>query len=90
MSKLIKAEDAIGWLRAVSRIMPGDIDSHGVALWHNLKATMIESIGYCQPVNAVEVVQCGECRLCDTAKCPMSGSPGRVSASDFCSYGERR
>ena len=37
-----------------------------------------------------EVVRCGVCRYCDTADCPMSGTPGRVSASDFCSYGERR
>lgn len=41
-------------------------------------------------VDAVKVVRCGECRFCDTADCPMSGSPGRVSASDFCSYGESR
>lgn len=41
-------------------------------------------------VDAVVVVRCGECRLCDTVDCPMTGSSGRVSASDFCSYGERR
>lgn len=41
-------------------------------------------------VDAVEVVRCGECRFVDTDACPMSGTPGRVSASDFCSYGERR
>jgi hypothetical protein len=40
-------------------------------------------------VDAVEV-RCGECRFVDTDACPMSGTPGRVSASDFCSYGERR
>ena len=38
----------------------------------------------------VEVVYCGECRLADTKECPMSGTKGRVSASDFCSYGERK
>ena len=41
-------------------------------------------------VDAVEVVYCGECRFADTKDCPMSGSAGRVSASDFCSYGERK
>ncbi len=41
-------------------------------------------------VDAVEVVRCRECRFCDTEDCPMRGTPGEVSASDFCSYGERR
>ena len=41
-------------------------------------------------VEGVEVVRCGECRLADTWKCPMSGTPGRVSASDFCSYGTKK
>lgn len=41
-------------------------------------------------VDAVEVVRCGECRICGTSDCPMSGTAGRVSASDFCSYGIRR
>lgn len=40
--------------------------------------------------NAFAVVMCGECQFYDTDDCPMSGTPGRVSASDFCSYGERR
>lgn len=40
--------------------------------------------------NAMKVVRCGECQFVDTGDCPMSGKPGRVSASDFCSYGERR
>lgn len=40
--------------------------------------------------DAVEVVRCGECRFVDTDDCTMSGTPGRVSASDFYSYGERR
>lgn len=41
-------------------------------------------------IDAVEVVRCGLCRYCDTKDCPMSGTPGSVSVSDFCSYGERR
>ena len=41
-------------------------------------------------VDSVIVVRCGECRFVDTKECPMSGSAGRVSASDFCSYGERK
>ena len=40
-------------------------------------------------IDAVEVVRCGLCRYCDTKDCPMSGTPGSVSVSDFCSYGER-
>lgn len=41
-------------------------------------------------IDAVPVVRCGLCRYCDTKDCPMSGTPGSVSVSDFCSYGERR
>lgn len=41
-------------------------------------------------IDAVPVVRCGLCRYCDTKNCPMSGTPGSVSVSDFCSYGERR
>jgi len=41
-------------------------------------------------IDAVEVVRCGLCRYEGTGDCPMSGTPGMVSASDFCSYGERR
>ena len=50
----------------------------------------IDLIDSAPTVDAVEVVRCGVCRHCDTADCPMSGTPGRVSVSDFCSYGERR
>lgn len=50
----------------------------------------VEDIEKTPTVDAVEVVRCGECRFVDTDACPMSGTPGRVSASDFCSYGERR
>lgn len=39
--------------------------------------------------DVVEVVRCGQCRYEGTGDCPMSGTPGMVSASDFCSYGER-
>ena len=61
----------------------------------------MELLTYAPTVDAVEV-RCGECRFVDTDACPMSGTPGRVSASDcydrpyptepddFCSYGERR
>lgn len=38
----------------------------------------------------IGIVRCGECRMCDKLECPMSGTPGRVSVSDFCSYGERK
>ena len=55
------------------------------AFWKSAKA-----IQRMPTVDAVEVVRCGECRFVDTDKCPMSGTPGRVSASDFCSYGEKR
>lgn len=41
-------------------------------------------------IDAVPVVRCGECRFVDRRDCPMFNSPGRVSSSDFCSYGERR
>ena len=49
-----------------------------------------EYLALAPTVDAVEVVYCGECRFADTKDCPMSGSAGRVSASDFCSYGERK
>ena len=38
----------------------------------------------------MEIVHCGECRMCGKRECPMSGTPGVVAASDFCSYGERK
>ena len=55
-----------------------------------LKTCMHNVLDAIPAVDAVEVVRCGVCRYCDTVDCPMSGSTGRVSASDFCSYGERR
>ena len=39
---------------------------------------------------SVEIVLCGECVACGQPDCPMNGSPGEVSVSDFCSYGVRR
>ena len=53
-------------------------------------AIVISAVSKAPTVDAVEVVRCGECRLADTWKCPMSGTPGRVSASDFCSYGTKK
>lgn len=35
-------------------------------------------------------VRRGECWAYNQPDCPMSGSPGKVSVSDFRSYGERR
>ena len=47
-------------------------------------------VSWIPTIDAVEVVRCGLCRYCDTKDCPMSGTSGSVSVSDFCSYGERR
>ena len=33
------------------------------------------------------IVRCGQCQHLDTADCPMSGTSGKVSVTDFCSYG---
>ena len=55
-----------------------------------IKQNIADMVVEAPTVDAVEVVRCGVCRYCDTADCPMSGTPGRVSASDFCSYGERK
>ncbi len=54
------------------------------------RCDFIKDLADVPAVDAVEVVRCGECRYCDTPECPMSGTKGRVSASDYCSYGERR
>lgn len=40
--------------------------------------------------NAMKVVRCGECQFANTDNCPMRGTLGRVPASNFCSFGERR
>lgn len=50
----------------------------------------LERLKKAPTVDAVEVVRCGKCRYCDTIDCPMSGTPGKTSANDFCSYGERK
>jgi hypothetical protein len=47
-------------------------------------------LGEKKRTDVVEVVRCGQCRYEGTVDCPMSGTAGKVSASDFCSYGERR
>jgi hypothetical protein len=91
MARLIKAEDAAKWIRTISeQARPGELDWRGHQAWDNLTAAMKDCIGYCPTVDAVKVVRCGECWAYNQPDCPMSGSPGRVSVSDFCSYGERR
>lgn len=93
--RLIRAEDAVSWLRAVSNVMPGEIDHHGMSLWNNLRSTMIESIGYCKTVDAVEVVRCKDCGAYDTRGCAdgfgwcMQCDKGMMD-NDFCSHGGRR
>ena len=52
--------------------------------------TVLQNLRAAPTIDAVEVVRCGLCRYCDTKDCVMSGTPGSVSVSDFCSYGERR
>jgi len=63
-------------------------------LGSNYELITASVVEYCRHIiqteSKVELVFCGECRFVDTDKCPMSRSPGRVSASDFCSYGERK
>ena len=47
-------------------------------------------------VDAVEVVRCKDCQLCEfntsslTYKCTKGGMYTTVGENDFCSYGERR
>ena len=62
----------------------------GKSILHLAKAWLFNEINKAQTIDAVEVVRCGLCRYCDTKDCPMSGTPGSVSVSDFCSYGERK
>ena len=59
---------------------------HVIKKWDARVDHILKALG----VDVAEVVRCGVCRHCDTADCPMRGTPGRVSASDFCSYGERK
>lgn len=80
MARLIDA-DALGAEFPV-------IGEFGKDLWHS--ATIRAVIKNAPTVDAVEVVRCGECWAYNQPDCPMSGSPGRVSVSDFCSYGERK
>lgn len=62
----------------------------GKSILHLAKAWIFNEVNKAPTIDAVEVVRCGLCRYCDTKDCPMSGTPGSVSVSDFCSYGERR
>lgn len=89
--KLIRLSDAIGWLRTASEVYPGDIDSHGMRVFDNLKATMIESLGYCQAVDAVEVVRCKDCKWRNTMGCPYKRFYSEERDDlDYCSDGERK
>lgn len=54
--ELIRREDAIGWMKAVTNVMPGDLDHRQMSTFHTVRVTMLESIGYCKTVDAVEVV----------------------------------
>ena len=85
MARLIEAEDAIGWMRAVSNTMPGEINSHGMTLWNNLKSAMIESIGYCPTVDAVEVVHGRWLTLEEYAEKIGADSTGYMGGWVFCS-----
>lgn len=62
----------------------------GKSILHLAKVWLFNEVNKAPTIDAVEVVRCGLCRYCDTKDCPMSGTPGSVSVSDFCSYGERR
>jgi hypothetical protein len=62
----------------------------GRELFSVIHSTVKDILESAPTVDAVEVVRCGECWAYNQPDCPMSGSPGRVSVSDFCSYGERR
>ena len=63
-------------------------------LGSNYELITASVVEYCRHIiqteQKVELVYCGECRFVDTNECPMSGSAGRVYASDFCSYGEKK
>ena len=63
-------------------------------LGSNYELITASVVEYCRHIiqteQKVELVYCCECRFVDTNECPMSGSAGRVSASDFCSYGEKK
>ena len=63
-------------------------------LGSNYELITASVVEYCRHIiqteQKIELVYCGECRFVDTSECPMSGRAGRVSASDFCSYGERK
>ena len=61
----------------------------GKSILHLAKVWLFNEVNKAPTIDAVEVVRCGLCRYCDTKDCPMSGTPGSVSVSDFCSYGER-
>ena len=64
------------------------ISTHWLNDWSTIG--VLAAIDKQPTIDAVPVVRCGLCRYCDTKDCPMSGTPGSVSVSDFCSYGERR
>lgn len=87
MADDVRLIDAVSYCKELKEEMnyPGRSEEFMIAI-----DVAIADLADMPTTDAVEVVRCGECRFCDTADCPMIGSPGRVSASDFCSYGERR
>lgn len=78
--RLIDADALTAYVNSISTHWLNDWSTIGV----------LAAIDKQPTIDAVEVVRCGLCRYCDTKDCPMSGTPGSVSVSDFCSYGERR
>lgn len=75
--------------KAVPLLIPSEMELSGF-LPNPVQAVMVSEIEGMLYRDGIEVVRCGECRLCGKRECPMSGTPGIVSSSDFCSYGERR
>ena len=67
-----------------------EVDTSDCTDVEDILSAVVTYLSELPTVDAVEVVRCGDCWAYNQSDCPMSGSPGRVSVSDFCSYGERR
>ena len=87
--RLIDADALIAFLKKLGRFLKVEENHKQKCRLIGNIINYIEKRAAINPADLVPVVRCGLCRYEGTDDCPMSGTPGRVSASDFCSYGER-
>ena len=88
--RYVRASVIENTFRAAAKVIQEDGNDIYDKGWVAALESAADVVARAAVVDVVEVVRCGCCQFVETDQCPMSGTRGRVSASDFCSYGERR